>query len=439
MNFSALRRGVTAFLAIWFYTTTFGQQYPDSLVKYLQIAAENNPMVRSRFAEYEAAMQRGPQAGSLPDPELTFGVLVKPMELVNGRQMADIRLMQMFPWFGVLKNARDEQSLMASAKFEQFRDARLQIYYDLLRTWYELCKIDKEISISMKNMEILKTIERLATIQFGSPAASAPMQRGVSSLPRSPDTDLSDIYRIQIESGDLENSIEFLKDRKNTVTARLNSYMNRPPMTPVYMDFSIYTDSSGISLAPVPDSILTNNPLLQMLESEKKAYEAQKKKVTAMGYPMIGLGMDYSINSKKEMVTSSMNGRDMIMPMVSVTLPVWRKKYRAMKTEADLLGRAAGENYQATSNTLRNEYFEAVQLYQDAGRRIKLYRSQYELASRTLDILLKRYSTSAASLTDVLKVRQQILDYEVREIEAATDFRTAEALLNRLMASSQIQ
>ena len=90
------------------------------------------------------------------------------MELVNGNQVADIRLMQMFPWFGVLKNARDEMSLMAKAKFELFRDAKLQVFYDVQRNWYELYKIQKDISISEKNMEILKIIERLALVKFKS-------------------------------------------------------------------------------------------------------------------------------------------------------------------------------------------------------------------------------------------------------------------------------
>ena len=63
-------------------------------------------------------MQKVPQVGSLPDPELSLGVFLSPMELVSGNQVADIRLMQMFPWFGVLKNAKDEMSLMANAKYE---------------------------------------------------------------------------------------------------------------------------------------------------------------------------------------------------------------------------------------------------------------------------------------------------------------------------------
>ena len=145
-----------------------GQQFPDSLLQYLEIAAKNNPAVLQKFTEYQIALQKIPQVGSLSDPELSLGVFLKPMELVSGNQVADIRLMQMFPWFGVLKNAKDEMSLMANAKFELFRDAKLQVFYDVQKTWYELYKIRKGISISEKNIEILKTIERLALVRFKS-------------------------------------------------------------------------------------------------------------------------------------------------------------------------------------------------------------------------------------------------------------------------------
>jgi outer membrane protein TolC len=160
-----------------------------------------------------------------------------------------------------------------------------------------------------------------------------------------------------------------------------------------------------------------------------------------MGYPMVGLGINYSLinKSNSSMADPSMNGKDMIMPMVTVTLPVYRKKYNAMKTEADLLKSATLQNYQATANSLQIEYYRAVQLYQDSERRIKLYENQYQLASKSLELILKSFSTSASGLTDVLRVRQQTLDYELKKVEAIADFNTAIAWLKRLMAYSQLQ
>jgi outer membrane protein TolC len=456
----------------------------DSLYHYLEIAAKNNPGVLQKFSEYQAALQKIPQVGSLPDPELSAGVFLSPMELVSGNQVADLRLMQMFPWFGVLRYGKDEMSLMAKAKFELFRDAKLQVFYDVQRSWYELYKVQKDISISEKNIEILKLIERLALVRFksasleNSPTSSqsrttssvsssgtntsasgmqtmgagqnstgssgsnqsSSMQTGAMGS-SSGSSGLADIYRIQIESNDLENNIALLKNQQSSIIASFNIYLNRPVTSPVYTYENITRDSLEFSLTVVSDSMLAHNPMLGMLDFEKQSFEARKKMVSRMGYPMMGLGLNYSLISRSATAMGSpdMNGKDMIMPMVVFTLPIYRKKYTAMQKEAELLKEATSENYQATANSLQSEYYQAVLLYQDAQRRIKLYENQFQLASKSLDLMLKSFSTSSSGLTDVLRVRQQTLDYEFKKVEAVADFNTAIAWLKRLMAYTQIQ
>ncbi len=484
MKLIICKKLLITFIALGSWIVASSQQYPDSLLKYLEIAAKNNPTVLQRFNEYQAALQKIPQVGSLPDPELSAGIFLSPMELVSGNQVADLRLMQMFPWFGVLKYGKDEMSLMAKAKFELFRDAKLQVFYDVQRTWYDLYKVQKDISISEKNIEILKLIERLALVRFKSAslentrtssqssATSSIISSGTntsasgmqtmgsgqsntgssgssqsSSMQTGPmgsssgSSGLADIYRIQIESSDLENNIAFLKNQQNSIIAKFNTYLNRSVTSPVHTYENITRDSLEFSLTIVSDSMLANNPMLGMLNFEKQSLEARKKMVTRMGYPMVGLGLNYSIISKSPtaMGTPDMNGKDMIMPMAVLTLPIYRKKYTAMQKEADFMREATSANYQATANSLQSEYYQAVLLYQDAQRRIKLYENQYQLASKSLDLMLKSFSTSSSGLTDVLRVRQQTLDYELKQVEAVADFNTAIAWLKRLMAFSQIQ
>jgi len=297
---------ILIFLAI--SLTAFTQ--PDSLQFYLETAAKNNPTVLQKFAEYQAALQKVPQVGSLPDPELSLGVFLSPMELVGGNQVADIRLMQMFPWFGVLKNAKDEMSLMAKAKFETFRDSKLQLYYDVQRTWYELHKVKQNIRISENNVALLNTIERLAVVRFkasqsansaaaaintsvqssekssssgssgmnnmGGNSGSSTSSQSATSMPgnsmgsSSGNSGLSDVYRIQVEIGDLLNSIELLKNQLNTISAQFNSYLNRPQNAIVTLQDTIIAENFQPSTLAITDSILKNNPMLEMLQLEQQ-------------------------------------------------------------------------------------------------------------------------------------------------------------------------
>ncbi len=450
----------------------------DSLMNYLKIAAKNNPTVLQKLAEYEASLQKVPQVGSLPDPELSTGIFLSPMELVGGKQVADIRLMQMFPWFGVLKAAKDEMSLMAKAKLETLRDAKLQVFYDVQRTYFELQKIDQTIRIAKENLEILRTVERLSLVKFKSasisstvgtsgsgmssgstPAATSASgmggmggNQGANSIQSnsaisnnsalmgsSGGSGLADLYRVQMEISELENSISLLKNQQQTVAARFNSYLNRKPQTPVQLAEKLSADSLNISLQTVSDSMLQHNPMLGMLQYEQQSLDARKEMVTKMGYPMIGLGLNYSLIGKNPMSDSEMNGSDMVMPMVTVTLPIYRKKYKSMQKEVRLQKSATEQGFQATANALQTEYYEAIQLYQDAQRRMKLDQNQADLANKSLNILMKSFSASGSGLTDLLRIQQQTLDYQTRQIEAIADNNTAIAWLKRLMANSQIQ
>jgi outer membrane protein TolC len=455
----------------------------DSLSIYLTLAAKNNPAVLQKYNEYQAALQKMPQVGSLPDPELNMGVFLSPMELVSGNQVADLRLMQMFPWFGTLRAAKDEMSLMANAKYESFRDAKLQVFYEVQRTWYDLYKIRQKISISERNIDILRTIERLALVKFrttssgnnsssstgsampagisqntsgssqvmgsmgstaGSTASTATNQttqalQGNSMGSPVIGSSLAELYRIQIEVGELENTIALLKNQQNTLVAQFNSYLNRPVIFPVSLTDTLRADTLGISLGAVSDSMLANNPMLGMLQFEQESLDSRKRMVTRMGYPMIGLGVNYSVISKNEMSVSAMNGKDMVMPMVTLTLPVYRRKYKSMQTEADLLKTASSQNYAASVNSLKTEYVQAVQSYEDAKRRVTLYASQCLLAGKSLDIMLKSFAVSGSGLTDILRVRQQNLDYYYNQVEAVADLNTAIAWLKRLMAFQPMQ
>jgi len=387
--------------------------------------------------------------------------------------------MQMLPWFGVIKNAKDEMSLMAKASFESFRDAKLQVYYDVQRVWFDLYKIRQNIRISQENVDLLKTIERLTLVKFksgslsggsstssgggmsggtantnsggssgmnamGGSASSTTVSRpevsaGSSSMgSSSAATSLTDLYQIQIEIGTMENDISTLRNKEQVLIARLNSLLNRPQKTAVCVSDFLSAEPLDISLLSVSDSLFIQNPMLSMLQYEQQSLEARVKMQKEMGFPMVGIGLNYSVISKDPMSTSTMNGQDMIMPMLTVTLPIYRKKYNAQQAETKFSKLATQQNYQATANALQTEYYEALQMYNDAQRRMKLYDSQSRLAKKMLDISIKSFSSSTnTGLTDILRIQKQLLDYELEQVGALVDFNNAKAIIKKLTINKE--
>lgn len=446
----------------------------DSLSTYLSIAAKQNPVLLQKYAEYEAALRKVPQVGSLPDPELSMGVFLSPMEVVNGKQVADLRLMQMFPWFGVLRNARDEMSLMAKARYESMRDAKLQLFFEMQQTWFELIQNKVLIRLTEENVSNMQTIESLTIAKFKTPslgnpsAANAPKISNVatSSTATSPSgmqtmsgsatsqnaptmssssamnsspmgssaatIGLTDIYTIQLELGELTNGLSLLRDKQQTLQARFNSYLNRNYQSELTLPDSLMVNTLPPDVITLRDSMLHNNPMVNMLQYEGQSVEARRQMVSRMGYPMVGVGLNYSVINKNEMVTSSMNGKDMVMSMVTLTLPIYRRKYKAMQQEADLLKDANKYNLQATANDLQNNYSQAMELFNDSQRRMQLYDNQTELAKQSYSLMLKRLEVSTSGLSDLLRINQQLIDYQSKHLQAVKDYNTSVAWLVRL-------
>lgn len=451
-----------------------GSATSQSLDDYLIIAAENNPNLKSKYFQYQSALERVPQVGALPDPEVSFGIFIEPMERYIGNQVAEISIMQMFPWFGTLSAAQDEMTLMAKARYEEFNEAKSMLFYEVRANWYALQLLEKEISIAKENIELLKTMEQIAISRFRSggqsgggsgsggmrssggqnsttsadgmggmgmqgqpasgntPSRSAPQMGGAESMGGSSGS-MIDVLRVQMEINELQNSLALLEDSKMPLIAQFNRLLNRNKHELVILSDSITAAQMPIPVNEIPENIKDNNPMLKMLEEEEAAFIARGKMNRKMGLPMIGLGLQYDVFQPRAHNESMMNGKDMWMPMATVTIPLWRKKYTASVRESDYMRLAVVEQKQEVSNQLMVSYEEALKDFRDADRRVKLYRKQTSLANQALNILIAEYTTEGSNFEEVLRMQQQLLDYRLKYLDALIDGNIAVAMMEQLM------
>lgn len=458
------------FIAMWLISLTAAAQ--DSMAVYLQRATAENALVRQRFLEYKSALRKIPQVSALSDPQLELGVFLSPMEIVSGKQVADIKLMQMFPWFGVLKSAKDEMSMMARMKYELLRDAKLQVTLDLQNDAYDLIRVRRQIALTRDNLLLLQSLQRLSVSEFGAgasnatsakPTGSAPMtggtKGGMTSMkgnspaiaPPAPMNEtmagsgmsggsntggLSAVLENQSEADELENSLLTLRDEEKLLQERFNLLLNRPGNLAVTLNDSLSDEPLDIRFLSVSDTTFNRNPMTTMLYYEQKALQARKRMQRQMSGPMVGIGLNYSVIAPKPMAASPMNGRDMLMPMLSLSLPVYRGKYKAQQEETELQHAAVAENIRNTQNELQLACTEARNRYFDADRRMKLYSRQKENVQQMLRIALQSYAAGRKPLSEVQSLRRRQLDYDVKHLQALTDFNKAKAAIWRLYAGN---
>jgi len=390
----------------------------QTLKDYLVIAAQNNPEVKAAYTEFEAAMQKSPQVSSLPDPSLTMSAFGRMIETRIGSQEARFSFMQMFPWFGTLAAKENAANLMAEASFQKYVDTKNDVFLNVKKMYAEIYELNQMIQLEEKNLQILDTYRELSLSKFKSGKGA-----------------MVDVVRIDIKRSESSTNIQLLKDQNQPLQIGFNSMLNRDIHEIINIPDFLPVDDIEISLKR--DSLFSKNPKLLRLEKQKASYEAQQIIAKKEGYPMIGLGVDYSIISKRDVPDLEMNGQDAIMPMVTLTLPIFRKKYKAAQKEAELMVQATTYEKQAVENNLQASYSMANYSLLKAKRLKELYKNQLESTNQAIKLLLAAYSNSGTDFEEILSMNQDLLMLETATVTANKNEFTAQSQIDYLLSKEE--
>ncbi len=402
----------------------------DSIQYYLEIAGRNNPKIQSDFLKYESTLEKITQAGAYPDPTLDIGFFLKPMDIIDGKQVADFTLMQMFPWFGTQKAAQTEAAQMSKMAYEEFRLSVNNLFLDVYKQWYELSSLQQQLKNSEANRRSLVQLESLATRKYSSSSANSDNMSSSSGS-------MSDVLRIQLEVAELENTIESIESEIIAKKSAFNALLNQPSLSPVTVPDTIIKTPYVFNIAAVMEQIEHRNPRLLMINEEKLAYEARAVADKKKSYPTVGIGVQYSlINKRSDMLlpVSDMNGMDMFMPMVSISLPLFRGKYKAQQKESELAIMSNTKLFEDTQNSLEAEVYQIKHELEDATRKIELYKKQSQIAQATYRLLVQEFISGKNELTNLIQVHRQLLDYTFKEADAVAKYNTVVASIKSLIS-----
>ena len=392
----------------------------QELNDYLKIAAENNPELQSAYTSFEAALQQSPQVASLPDPTLTLSAFGRMVETRLGAQEARFSFMQMFPWFGTLKTKRDAANLLAEARFQEYLAKRANLFFEVKKAYAELFAIQQSILLKEKNLDILDSYRELSLSKF-----------------RSGSSKMVDVVRVDIKRDEALTEIAIEEEQLESLKRRFNLLLNRNKEASVGIQDTLVLDAQLQPDLMNTEQTFNEHPELAKFDKEREAYEHRAKTAQKSGLPNIGIGLDYAIISERTDMNPPGNGQDVIMPMVSVTLPIFRKKYKAAEKEAVLMQEAAIKNKEATKNQLQSDLEAALYDLVKAKKQLNLYKRQIESSVQANKLLVSAFSNDDGDFEEILEMNQDILLFKIQQLEALKTGFTAEAKMEYLSAKTQ--
>lgn len=461
--------GVLLFLTLVAKPTLQAQSLED----YLLEAAKNNPGLQAAYAQYQATAEQVNQV-SLPDPELQAGFFLRPMERFMGNQSTDLRLMQMFPWRGMLTSQKEEAYQMGQAAYFRFLDKKNQLFLEVKSLWLELLLRQGELNLAQQTLDYLQKQESLLLINYqvgNSSAVSPPTSPSSMQTPRianasgmigmgksasqeevntgmntgmglspmsSPSIGMSGVLQLQLQRNEQETMLMQLKENIAVLKIQFNQLLNRPLDSPVVLPKQLDAASLPLEKRAYLEKIKDSNPMLAMFDAEKSALAQQQKMAQLAGRPMLGVGVNYMTFSPRLDKGMPMGGDNMTMPMVTLNLPIYRKKIDSKIKEATLLQQAVEFEKKETENRLAMQWAAAFRGWEESSRNLNLYQEQVALINQQLQLLESGLATGKSSLLDLLQLQQQELEYQRKVLYATYQGHQSLLQLEALIQNSSI-
>ncbi|NAY90788.1 TolC family protein [Muricauda sp. JGD-17] len=384
----------------------------QELQSYINEAQANNPDIQAYEVRYNIAQEKVNEANWLPNTEFGAGYFVSEPETRTGAQVARFSAKQMLPWFGTVSTRKKYATAMAETDYVDYVVAKRKLALAVTQSYYKLYGLKAKHDVLDKNIQLLKTYETLALTSVEVGKAS-----------------LVDVLRLQIRQNELQQQKEILRQQFVGEQASFNGLLNR--------NTGLVVEVAGVANIPENDLVMVDslqlNPELlrfdKMYESVAKA-ELLNQKESA---PMFGVGLDYLPVQERPDMTFSDNGKDIVMPMVSLSIPIFNKQFSSKTKQNELRKQEITFQKQERLNVLESALAKAVAMRNEARIAFNTHAKNLRQAEDAEQILIKNYETGTIDFNDVLDIQELQLKFQLNQIQSVQLYYIQSALINYLI------
>lgn len=355
----------------------------QSLEDFVDLALNNHPQIKSGDLKVQVMQSRENQMVSYDDPVLSAGYNVVP----NSMEKFNISLMQNFSWFGTAKQQKLVAKLESTSEEYEFILLKRQIEVDVSSLYFQLQEMEQLIELQRENRDLYNHLETLATNNLSSTKGT-----------------MVDVIRAELAKENAILEIELLEQKRNSLKVSLNLLTGREPDMKIEL---IPVHFSGLKI----ESAVEQHPEISGVDAKIKGNEALKKAVQKESMPNLGIGIEYMRMEPD---------RNEFMPMLSVSVPIFRKKYNARMAETDLLKKSFEFEKEWTQNRLLRERNRVNTEISQAEAEMNLYDNQILKAAQAKELLINYYSSSGEDFQEIIRVQQEELNYKIQKIGAET-------------------
>ncbi len=384
------------------------------LVDAVAIAHDANPMLQAVRLRADAAAERAPQAGAMPDPLLAFGLRNRPVDNFGTAQpmtMNVVQLTQRFPWPGKLGFAEERAEHLASAESLEADEVEQQLVARVKSVYYRLAHMDRSLDIMRETRELLRNFFEVSSTLY---AVGAGLQQ--------------DVLQAQIAIAQMTEDITVMEQDRVAMAARLNALLGRNATVPVP---NLELPEPAGELPPVDFLIglaAELRPALAAARERVLAADAGYRAARRQLYPDIAITLGYG--QRPQFV-------DFVTVMVGVSIPLFAGS-RQLPLRREMEAMQSME--QAREQDLYNETFaQLTELRAEAERAQNLSglyaNAVLPQARAAVESALSAYRVGRVDYMTLVTNQMTVNRYEIESVRLAADYHRALARLEALVGT----
>lgn len=406
MKFNRVHKILLLFMVLFVHLSQ-GQ----NLESFLDQAEMNNPEIQAFELKYAISKEKINEVGTLPNTEVSAGIFVSEPETRTGAQKARFSVKQMLPWFGSIVARENYAASLSEVDYLDMVIIKRKLRLSVSQSYYKLYAIKKKQEVLEENIELLRIYEQLALTSLEVGNASA-----------------VDVLRLQIRQNELQAQKEVLVLDFVSEGSVFNNLLNREETLPIDV-------AENLPVLETQEKEILDVQLHPELLKYDKLYEAVSQSEILNrkeANPDLGFGLDYIPVAERPDMTFSDNGKDIIMPMVSVSIPIFNSKYRSRTIQNGLRQEEISAQKSNQKNKLKTLLSNAISSRESAQIKYNIQEKNYKQAKDAEEILIRNYETGTIDFNDVLDIQELQLKFQMNQIEDVKNYYMESALINYL-------
>jgi len=397
---------------ILFGVLSFSISNAQQLETLIEEGLANNPEIQIFELKYQVAKEKVNEANTLPNTQIGLGYFVSEPETRTGAQRFKVSAKQMLPSFGSITARENYATSLADAVYEDVVIAKRKLVASISQSYYNLYALKEKQKVLKENIELLNTYEELALTSIEVGKAS-----------------VVDVLRLQMRQNELEQLKQILGQDYLAGQTLLNKLLNREKNSKILID-------SELTMLPENTLINSGNLALhpELLKYEKLYQSVEKSELLNQkeSNPMFGIGLDYIAVSERSNMSFSDNGKDIVMPMVSISIPIFNNKYKSKTKQNELLQKEINFQKQNKLNRLETVLDKAVKKSNSARISYSTQAKNLKQAKDAETILVKNYETGTIDFNDILDIQELQLKFQINQIESIKTYYLQTTIINYL-------